>query len=361
MPTRNFPLYALLLISLSVPAFADDDDAPAADENQPKNSSINGVGAKTTYELPENAPNSTEDTVPALPPMRKSAGSGGGGQSSGGSLTRSQLATGGGGLSGGGGGVTCGQGGSGGVTQCVVTPKSRNHFEVSADLASMSQHMLAHGGMNFTPDNGYAVGFFPDSRPGINGVGNARVLDAPAFPNQGCLLAMWLSPTPGGAPYGGATYKAAEEAGCAGSAGPQGMLQFSSDPKQPGCHIPPGVRSYVNVQVNMPPFVANESPWFGNVPDRSGKFGWRQKICSGILNSPLGSLGPGGPSAAQAAQSAASSAAAEAAAAIDRAYREAHPCKVCLYNNGGGSCVSCSGMPVNCNTCPAGTPGPGTK
>ena len=142
---------------------------------------------------------------------------------------------------------------------------------------------------------------------------------------------------------------------------PQGDLYFTSDPSAPGCHVPPGVRSYLNVQVNMGPFVQGKTPWFGNVPDWNGKFGWRRKICDGIVSSPLGSTGPGGPSPSEAAAAAASATEGAAAAAAQAADRAAHPCNVCIYNNGGGSCVSCDNSPVNCNICPAGTPGPGTK
>jgi hypothetical protein len=248
------------------------------------------------------------------------------------------------------GGVTCGvpHSPADGMTRCVVGGASPNTFEVSDELALMKLHAGAHGGMALTPTNGYSVGFFVPP----NNTANAWVLGSmPPFPNQGCTVAVWVSETPGGAPVNGETFQSNDKCTGGTSGEGDGGFTLATDPAKGYCTVKPGVRYYFNVQANMPPFVQNEAPWWANVPDRSGVFGWRQIICNEAVNSPLGSAtADGSSSAAQTAEWQASIAAGAPEAAAEAAYRAAHPCHICSFNNG-SSCISCGGSPVNCNIC----------
>lgn len=327
-------LLAAVLLLASFPALAQDE--PDADENKTENRSVNGVGAKTTYEEAKvnTGPSSAEEAVPEMQPMRTLTGAGAPKDAPARQFVPLAAATAGGIAAG--GGVTCGIPAGGGNRKCEITATSPVHFAVSESLAGMSAHMGAHGGMNFGPDNGYSVGFYSPA--------NVDILDAPPFPNQGCPLALWISAKPGGPPLGGFTFEQAVAAGCAGYASPAGMLTVT--PTQ-GCKIPEGVRYYLNVQANMGPYTPNAEPWFGNVPDMNGKFGWRQRICGEIISSPLGANPPGWKPPSQSASS--------GPAAPPRP-----ACNVCAYaDRSTGSCISCNMSPVNCNVCPAGVPGPG--
>jgi hypothetical protein len=345
----------LLAAGLSVHAFAQDDQG---DEPGAPPSSASGVGARTTYQeaTPNMGPDSAEEVVSPLPPLQAPRGSA--------SVKRLLAAPGpqaaAAAVAGGGaGGVTCGLPGPGaaGVTHCEITAKSPYQFEVSDDLPSMRLHAGAHGGMIFGPSNGYSVGFYGDSMPRMAMVGGSM----PAFPNQGCSLAVWISATPGGAPIQGSTWKEAVARNCA--AGASGMygdadLSFSTGMKEYVCRVPAGVRVYLNVVPNMPPFVPNAAPWWGDYPDANGKFGWRQVLCEENVGSPLGVAGPDAAAADPGAGRGPGPAAGGGAAPSPAA----PACNVCAYaDQSTHFCVLCGGDPAPCDICPPGTPGPAVR
>lgn len=159
---------------------------------------------------------------------------------------------------------------------CTEGKAAGKNYTICWNLAAMPEHMLMHGGMRFpNSEKAYSVGFQP-------GGGNfsCAIITAPPFPGQGCAGLMWISKAPGGPPVSKAcSMPTMLDAGNGGN-----HIDYTlSATRFNGCVLEEGTRHWCNITLTM-----KESDWMGNVPDRNGKFGWRRKICEGIIGSPLG-------------------------------------------------------------------------